>query len=898
VRNGDFAFHKYALLHWLPHLHSLRDMQIPETQISEEFGRDVDGIQKNLGCPSDLIWDSSIEVARHATSGQFAAILKQVEVCYDKHKNNDGQKLPSELDPHLSKDTEETSFIHQQIFKIQSLIEGAVSSAKGSEKDFLLEAYGICPYQCPSISCHRYLYGYASSQERDNHLKGHQRQFKCPFPDCKMFFIGLPTKGSLDTHIDVFHVSTLSPLFSDLKPYSVWASLKDAIKADDEALVDSLSMEAIGQHGKPKGLVTDAIKKSRINSARALIRHFQGSDDLDWKDGLEGKEKLLSNLAEAGDVALTREFLHLSNGKCRWELYHYCSALYRANCAGQNDMFSFLLERLRLLDDTETYENCAKFIRKTAQTNNPEQLSIMLDAIGGHCKPGHLASCCKDLAGEGRTAALKQVLAFFLESFPHDVCERKLFKKLGGLPIEDAAHRLIREAAGISDKGAASSRNNLFQSAAARADIDELSRILEVGVDINNVSGNYGTVLAAASGKGHVQVVRWLLEHGAQAGTTGGRYGNAVAAAAAAGEVEILGILLATGQSASLEAGSTAENNHTVLALGQSPTTATPLHFAVAEMQKEAVDFLLDAGADVEATDSNGNTALHMSISGPYHPADYIYARRWDSKSIAGRIRRSCTAVMTSLLGRATSVAACVSVQNKAGDSALHMVFTTRYWRTGNLEYRREYHHPCAIEVTRLLFDAGASFDIPNKEKITPRDAMIEIGGQMLEDLKGEIPAAWEDIGGIATERDGNTPSTSTEPPTRISIESTSTDDAKDHSGAEETGKLTDSEEAANTPNMFNPIGDIGDSYPSIGLEQSIAFDPNETQPGRHDLTSAGYQWTDECYNASNPVFFTSTQTQQPETAWPRPSSGFLEPSQDPFMNPWTVDEDTEMVDQ
>jgi ankyrin repeat protein len=879
VRNGDFAFHKYALLHWLPHLHSLRDMQIPETQISEEFGRDVDGIQKNLGCPSDLIWDSSIEVARHATSGQFAAILKQVEVCYDKHKNNDGQKLPSELDPHLSKDTEETSFIHQQIFKIQSLIEEAVSSAKGSEKDFLLEAYGICPYQCPNISCHRYLHGYASPQERDSHLKGHQRQFKCPFPDCKMFSIGLPTKGSLDTHIDVFHVLTLSPLFSDLKPYSVWTALKDAIKADNEALVDSLSMEAIGKHGKPEGLVNNAITKKYINSARALIRHFQGSDDLHTR--YEKKETLLGNLAETGDVALIREFLRLSN--VEWTKYCFCSALYSANCAGQSEMFSFLLERLRLLNKTDV-ERCAKFIGKTARAGDSEKLSTMLDAIGRVCKSLDMASCCTNLAAEGRTMALKQVLAFFLENFSTQIRRIERFKNLVGLPIEDAADRLVRETAVVSNKTGVYSRNSLFQSAAFRGDTTELSRMLNLGVNINNFSGLYGTALQAASWKGHVQVVRWLLEHGAQAGTTGGQYGNAIAAAAAAGEVEILRMLLGTGQSASLEARITTAKSH--LCLIQHPKTATPLHFAVAEMQEETVDFLLDAGADVEATDSNGNTALHMAVLGPYTPIfPYCQDGNWTSKLFAPRIRRSCSGIMTSLLGRSTSVAACVKLQNKNGDSPLHTLFIKGFGRS--FEFRTEKHHPCAIELTRLLFDAEASFDQPNYEKITPRDTMIKIGGQLLEDLKKEIPTAWKDFGDLGTDRIGNF----------VPPETESEYQARDIAGLEETGKLTDSEETANTSSMFHTTWSTEDSHSSTDVIQWTAINGNETIPGPDDLTNGGYQWTDERYDASNPVFSSSTKTLQPEIAWPQPSSGLFETTQDPFMNPWTVDEDTEMVD-
>jgi hypothetical protein len=48
--NGDFAFHKYALLQWLPHLFSLQDNQISQTRIIKDFGEDIQAICKNLAC--------------------------------------------------------------------------------------------------------------------------------------------------------------------------------------------------------------------------------------------------------------------------------------------------------------------------------------------------------------------------------------------------------------------------------------------------------------------------------------------------------------------------------------------------------------------------------------------------------------------------------------------------------------------------------------------------------------------------------------------------------------------------------------------------------------------------------------------------------------------------------
>ena len=177
-----------------------------------------------------------------------------------------------------------------------------------------------------------------------------------------------------------------------------------------------------------------------------------------------------------------------------------------------------------------------------------------------------------------------------------------------------------------------------------------------------------------------------------------------------------------------------------------------------------------------------------------------------------------------------------------------------------------------------MLFDAGASFDIPNNENITPRDAMIKIEGQQLEDLKREIPAAWEDFGGLNPDMMGNVLPAPTKVSTGLLVASmpdTPADQVTDLSGVEESGKLTNSEGTANIPSF----GGTEDSYLSAGM------------PAEH-------RWNYEHYNPSNAMFSSSAEVHQPETAWPQPTCGFFDPSQDPFMNPWTRDEDTEMLDQ
>ena len=74
--------------------------------------------------------------------------------------------------------------------------------------------------------------------------------------------------------------------------------------------------------------------------------------------------------------------------------------------------------------------------------------------------------------------------------------------------------------------------------------VEEITRLLDHGVDINAIDDRFGTPLAAAAFNGSRDIVSLLLEQGADIDAVGGEYGTALAAAASQGKMQMVSLLL------------------------------------------------------------------------------------------------------------------------------------------------------------------------------------------------------------------------------------------------------------------------------------------------------------------------------------------------------------------
>lgn len=185
------------------------------------------------------------------------------------------------------------------------------------------------------------------------------------------------------------------------------------------------------------------------------------------------------------------------------------------------------------------------------------------------------------------------------------------------------------------------SKNEYSQTAlmmtAWKGHISVIKLLLENGADINSKDKYSRTALSKAAQRGHISVVKLLLENGAESNSKD-KYGQtALSKAAGRGHTPVVELLLEneadikssggywpSGTTALVEAagGSHVETVRCLLQAGVNVNARdvtsnmeTPLHRAVSKYGKTAVvNILIESGADLEAQNSKGETALVIAV--------------------------------------------------------------------------------------------------------------------------------------------------------------------------------------------------------------------------------------------------------------------------------------------
>ncbi|WDK20687.1 hypothetical protein CGRA01v4_11974 [Colletotrichum graminicola] len=252
----------------------------------------------------------------------------------------------------------------------------------------------------------------------------------------------------------------------------------------------------------------------------------------------------------------------------------------------------------------------------------------------------------------------------------------------------------------LLDSGAAVDAPNgwAIQAAASEGHCNVVEELLNRGANVNASTSNenfpQGTALQVACESGKLEIVILLLERGADPNLGAGEYTCPLLAAARTGEQEILKRLVEVGADVNVFAG---WDNSTVL------------FNAVANLPVESLQVLVDAGADVNLANEEGDTALIIAARNGDgdsvrflldNGADIFHANHDNENALQSAITYGyddeCTAILVERISRLMAALKKAMVE---GNTAISDVVVSIDAGDQGLDYNNEEPQPSQLQA-------------------------------------------------------------------------------------------------------------------------------------------------------------------------------------------------------
>ena len=469
-------------------------------------------------------------------------------------------------------------FLLRRLLEVRLVLED-LSLQAFKDSPILTEAYGRNLYKCPTIRCTRFLHGFATRHQRDEHLKGHERNHKCPEKDCDYSTLRFVSEGELTKHITLCHGKSPEEfIFPRVRPISKIKALKDAIDRDDALAIrdicDAQTVQTIGE----TGFLLRAVKKKSLNAAMVVMERLGTTSEVDHQDKT-GQTALHEVVGNVDFEALLEKVLETdvdvqNRGICRETPLE--KALRVGDFHALKRMIS--VKEVDLMkacsSDNSPFDSC---VVKAAAAGRDDIIQIVLPIAAAHVPVPSMSTWVSAALNEAACHCHKSTVALILTLGRSLGMERHYKGSLQEIlhnGLEATAKLLIERSVDLQVQG--KSPKIELRKAAETGDNATVMKLLRDGADINHGSQTFPTALGAASSGNQLSTMQLLLDEGANIDARSGRWGTHLAAASSKGHRAAIQLLLDNG--ADLQSG---------------------IYSASHEGQDVAIEFLLEKGARV-----------------------------------------------------------------------------------------------------------------------------------------------------------------------------------------------------------------------------------------------------------------------------------------------------------
>ena len=377
-------------------------------------------------------------------------------------------------------------------------------------------------FKCPIVPCPSFQDGFKSKDSRDKHLQTHRR-FLCTFNGCDYSILGFSSNSLLTQHL-AEHASSVNEVsFPRIQRSSLQTLLKEAIDKDDFSSTNNLATEISNLPDKPVGFLLLALKKGKRKAAKAIVQALGSEIEVNHEDGWG--RRAIHFVAESGDEELAKLIVELgadcTDLNARKRAQHPIIPGLNVGKRAQHPIITATvkghIQIMRILLTKLSQKGSGSLwiaLLWAAENGDVEVVRVLLDSVGELLAGnGQLYNAIKSAASQGR----KSTVRLLLEKGQELNLEKQYpgtLQKIAPRGIEAMVAQIMQEFdSSIKDKG------NELLLATSNGDLEEVSRLLENGVDIDYSDGVKGTALIAAASRGDLLLVMFLVEKGADLNT-------------------------------------------------------------------------------------------------------------------------------------------------------------------------------------------------------------------------------------------------------------------------------------------------------------------------------------------------------------------------------------------